>query len=65
MTTTVGKVLLMLVAALIATIVAIITVWLTSSTGAPIQSCLLYGGGAFGGTMTLIVLVLDKTGTLS
>jgi hypothetical protein len=57
--------LLILVAALVSMIVAIVTAWLVSCSGAPIQTCLLSAGAAFGGTTTLIILILDKAGALS
>jgi hypothetical protein len=65
MSPTTHKALLILVAVLAALIVALITAWLVRSTGAPIQTAILSGGGAFGGTTTLIILILDKTGALS
>jgi hypothetical protein len=65
MTPTARKALLILVAVLAALIVALITAWLVLSTGALVQTAILYGGGAFGGTATLIILILDKAGALS
>lgn len=56
--------LLILVAALTALIVALVTAWLVASDGAPFQTALLSAGGAFGGTMTLIIFVLKAAGML-
>jgi hypothetical protein len=65
MNPTTRKALLTLVAVLMSVIVAMATTWLTLATGTPASTAVLYGGGAFGGTLTLLVLVLDKLGAFS
>jgi hypothetical protein len=64
MTPTDRTILLVLIAALLALLVAVITAWLVASSGTRIQHALLSAGAAFGSTMTLVVLVLSQTRAL-
>ena len=58
------RALLVLTGVLTSLLVAVIAAWLVWSTGSLFQNVILAAGGTFGGTLTLILLVLDKTRTL-
>lgn len=52
------------IAALLSLIVALVATWLSCSGGMIIQKAIMCGGGAFGATMTLLVIILSGCGVL-
>jgi hypothetical protein len=58
------KALWVLVAALFSLVVALIAGMLASTTGISVAQSVLYGGGAFAGTMLLCLAVLSALGAI-
>ncbi|MEU9413582.1 hypothetical protein AB0E08_48930 [Streptomyces sp. NPDC048281] len=52
------KVLVLVTCALVSSNVATVAAWLSHTPGTPAGSAVLYGGLAFGGTLTLCLAVL-------
>lgn len=58
------RVLLVLVAVLVGVIVALITTMLSRSSGSSISVAVLRGGAALGGTITVLVLLINSLGLI-
>lgn len=58
------KILWVLIAALVSLVVALVAGILVSTTGASIAEAILYGGGAFGGSLLVLLSVLSTVGVV-
>ncbi|MCW8102678.1 hypothetical protein [Streptomyces tauricus] len=58
------KVLLVIICALLSALIGVGAGWLSHEPGARKRDAILFGGGTFGGSLTLAVLVLSAIGVL-
>ncbi|WAU82621.1 hypothetical protein O1Q96_24535 [Streptomyces sp. Qhu-G9] len=58
------KVLMVTICALLSALIGIGAGWMSHTPGARKRDAVLFGGGAFGGSLTLAVLVLAAIGVL-